>query len=218
MFNSWARELPDAIEVCAVHLPGRESRIREPSLKAMSDLVEKLVDGLDSAIGGPYAIFGHSVGALMAFEFTRELRRREKPLPVHLFVSGRRAPQCPPGPATHQLNDQDFLADVTSRYGEMPGSVLADPEILAVFLDIVRSDVRVMDTYKYKEEPAFPVPISAYGGSLDQMLTRPMLEAWQTHTNLTFRLRMFDDGHFFPDLLRAQLLRAVIDDLGLLTS
>lgn len=214
MFNSWTRELPNAVEVCAVQLPGRESRIREPRVEVMSDLVEQLVDGLDSAVSGPYAIFGHSVGALMAFEFTRELRRRRKPLPVRLFVSGRRAPQCPPVPPTHQLNDRDFLADLTSRYGEMPGSILADPEVLAVFLGILRSDVRVMDTHVYKEEPAFPVPISAYGGHLDRMLTLPMLEAWQTHTSSAFRLRMFDGGHFFPDLLRPQLLRAVIDDLG----
>ena len=214
MFNSWVRELPSDIEVCAVHLPGRESRIGEPRIEVMSDLVENLVDGLDGAISRTYAIFGHSVGALMAFEFTRELRRRGKPLPVRLFVSGRRAPQCQPVAPTYQLNDRDFLADLTSRYGDMPGSVLADPEILGIYLRIVRSDVRVMDTYVYSEEPALPVPISAYGGSLDRMLTRPMLEAWQTHTNQAFRFCVFDGGHFFPDLRRPQLLRTIVDDLG----
>jgi len=215
MFNPWARELPNAVEVCAVQLPGRESRLREPRVEGMSELVEKLIDGLDSAISRTYAIFGHSVGALMAYELTRELRRRGKPLPVHLFVSGRRAPQCPPVPPTYQLDDRNFVADLTSRYGEMPGLVLTDPEVRSVFLGSIRSDVRLMDTYIYNEEPPFAVPISAYGGSLDRMLTRPMLEAWQIHTNSKFRLRIFDGGHFFPDLLRRQLLGAIMDDLGL---
>jgi surfactin synthase thioesterase subunit len=180
----------------------------------MPELIERLVHGLDSTINGTYAIFGHSVGALIAFEFTRELRRRGKPLPAHLFVSGRRAAQCPPVAPIHHLNDRDFLVELSNRYGEVPGSVLADPEVLSIFLNIIRSDLRLMDTYIYREEPALAVPISAYGGELDRMLNLPMLQEWQVHTVSAFRMRMFDGGHFFPDLLRPQLLGAIIDDLG----
>ena len=215
MFNLWTRDLPDAIEVCAVHLPGRESRLREPRIEAMSELAQKLVEGIDSSrIHGAFAIYGHSVGALTAFEFTRELRRRGKPLPVHLFVSGHRAPQCPQLPSIYQLDDREFLAELTSRYGDIPAPILADPEALSFFLRIVRSDVQLMDTYRYCEEPAFTMPISAYGSSRDATLTGSMLEAWQKHTNSDFHLRMFEGGHFFPDMIRLQVLQAIMDDLG----
>lgn len=215
MFNQWTRDLPDAIEVCAVHLPGRESRLREPRIEAMSELAQKLVEGIDSSqIHGPFAIYGHSIGALTAFEFTRELRRRGKPLPVHLFVSGHRAPQCPRLPSIYQLDDREFLAELTSRYGEIPALVRADPNVLSFFLRIVRSDVQLMDTYSYREEPTLAIPITAYGGSRDATLPGSMLEAWQKHTSSDFHLRMFEGGHFFPDVIRLQLLHAIIDDLG----
>lgn len=214
MFNPWTRDLPDAIEVCAVHLPGRENRLHEPRIEAMSELAQKLVEAIDSSQIGAFAIYGHSIGALTAFEFTRELRRRGKPLPVHLFVSGHRAPQCPRLPSIYQLDDREFLAEVTSRYGEIPAIVRADPDVLSFFLRIVRSDVQLMDTYCYREEPALTIPITAYGGSRDATLPGSMLEAWQRHTSLAFHLRMFEGGHFFPDVIRPQLLHAIMDDLG----
>ncbi len=215
MFNQWTRDLPAAIEVCAVHLPGRESRLREPRIEAMSELAQKLVEAIDSSqIHGAFAIYGHSIGALTAFEFTRELRRRGKPLPVHLFVSGHRAPQCPPLPLIYQLDDREFLAKLTSRYGEIPALVRADPDVLSFFLRIVRSDVQLMDTYCYREEPALAIPIAAYGGNRDATLPDSMLEAWQKHTSSDFHLRMFEGGHFFPDAIRPQLLHAIMDDLG----
>jgi medium-chain acyl-[acyl-carrier-protein] hydrolase len=219
MFNPWTRDLPDTIEVCAVHLPGRESRLREPRVEAMSELAQKLVEEIDSSrIPGVFAIYGHSIGALIAFEFTRELRRRGKPLPVHLFVSGHRAPQCPPLPSIYQLNDREFLAELTSRYGGIPEPIRADPEALSFFLRIVRSDVQLMDTYDYREEPALTMPISAYGSNRDVTLTASMIEAWRKHTNSDFHLRIFEGGHFFPEVVRLQLLHAIMDDLGHLAS
>jgi medium-chain acyl-[acyl-carrier-protein] hydrolase len=111
MFNSWSRELPKSIEVSAVQLPGRESRISEPSISAMPELVARLVNGLAGTMQGAFAFYGHSIGALIAFELTRELRRRGKPLPVHLLVSGRRAPQWPPLSPTYQLA-KGFALDI----------------------------------------------------------------------------------------------------------
>ena len=214
MFNLWSKELPDTIEVVGVQLPGRESRHAEPCIRAMPELVAKLVDGLGGVMDGPYAFYGHSIGALIAFELTRELRRQGKPAPLHLLVSGRRAPQSPPLPPTYHLNDQDFLADLTTRYGAMPAAVLDDPEVLAIFLSIVRADVELMDTYRFTEEPPLATPIAAYGGTQDRTLTGSMLDAWQTQTSSTFRSQTFNGDHFFPDPLRRQLVGAIVDDLG----
>jgi len=214
MFNLWLRELPSAIELSAVQLPGRESRIGEPNITRMSDLIAELVDGLSGVTHGAYALYGHSIGALIAFELSRELRRRGKPLPIHLFVSARRAPQCPPVPPTHHLGDKEFLADITKRYGEIPSAILSEPEVLSVYLRILRADVALMDTYRYDDEPPLTVPVTAYGGIQDRTVTQSMLEAWRVHTSSTFRLQMFDGGHFFPDALRTQLIRTIVEDLG----
>jgi medium-chain acyl-[acyl-carrier-protein] hydrolase len=214
MFNSWSRELPNAIEVNAVALPGRESRITEPSISALPELVAKLVNGLASTMQGVFAFYGHSIGALIAFELTRELRRKGKPLPVHLLVSGRRAPQWLPPSPSYQLNDREFHAHITGRYGELPDAVLDDEEVLSLYLRILRADVALMDTYQYRAEPALTVPIAAYGGNQDRSLTSSMLDAWRMQTSSTFRSQMFDGGHFFPETVRPQLLRKILDDLG----
>lgn len=213
MFNAWSRELPDAIEVNAVALPGRESRMSEPSICSLSDLVARLANGLATTMQGAFAFYGHSIGALIAFELTRELRRKGKPLPVHLLLSGRRAPQWPPPSPSYHLDDHEFHAHITERYGELPGAVLEDEEVLSLWLRILRADVALMDTYQYGAEPALPVPIAVYGGKQDRTLTLSMLEAWQVQTSSTFRSQMFDGGHFFTETARPQLLRKILDDL-----
>jgi len=214
MFNLWSNELPDTIELCAVQLPGREGRINEPSVKSMPKLLPMLVDGLAEAFSGPYAIYGHSLGALIAFAFTRELRRRGKPLPLRLFVSGRRAPQCPPIQASHHLPDPDFLREVTRRYGRIPAVVLEDAEVLALFLRIIRADIEIMDTYRYTEEPPLPMPLSAYGGTRDRTLTEALLDEWKAQTSSTYCSRMFEGDHFFPDTARREVIKTILDDLG----
>lgn len=215
MFNVWAKELPSTIEVGAIHLPGREGRIREASITSMSDVVAQLVGGLAGVMEeGSYAFYGHSLGALISFELVRELRRRNKPLPACLFASGRRAPQCPALPPSYQLDDKAFLAHISKRYGAMPSAILSDPDVLALFLRIVRADITILDTYHYCDEPPLAVPIMAYGGNRDATLAKTMLEAWRMQTTSTFRLRMFDCGHFFPDDIRPQLLNAIVDDLS----
>src|SRR6202035_2395188 len=94
-YRGWAAALPGDVEVCPVQLPGRESRLREPPFVSAERLVLALADALHPHLALPFAFFGHSMGAMLSFELARELRRRGRPLPVHLFVSGRRAPQGP---------------------------------------------------------------------------------------------------------------------------
>jgi medium-chain acyl-[acyl-carrier-protein] hydrolase len=214
MFNLWSKELPNTIEVCAVHLPGRESRINEPTVNVMSELVERLVCGLREALQGTFAIYGHSIGALIAFEFVRELRRRGQPPPIHLFVSGLRAPQCVPLSPTYQLNDQELVASITRRYGKLTQAILADSDVLSLFLRVVRADLMLMDTYHYVEEPPLAVPLAAYGGNRDATVDFSMIEAWRMHGSLSFRAQMFDGDHFFPDTTRAEVIRTIIRDLG----
>ena len=215
MFNPWPADLPASVEVCAVQLPGRESRIREPGEPSLDALLPKLVDALAPVRAGDYAIYGHSLGALVAFALTRELRRRGERLPLHLVVSGRRAPQCTPPPRISHLSSEDFLAELTRQVGPLPAAILSDPGFLALCLRTIRADIQLTETYRYTEEPPLPVPLAAYGGRRDATTDDAMIAAWSAHTSAGFKSRMFDGDHAFPDSLRTSVVRAVAEDLAL---
>src|SRR6187397_2335302 len=117
VFARWSRALPPAIKVRALQLPGRESRLREPPASGMSPLVGELADTIAPVLDRPFAIFGHSMGALIGFELARELRRRGRPGPRHLLMSGLRAPDRPSRlPPLAALPDAAFLDGVQDRY------------------------------------------------------------------------------------------------------
>src|SRR5690606_30530844 len=116
-YRLWAQSLPMDVELCPVLLPGREARMREAPARRLAPLAEALADGLSPLFDIPFAFFGHSMGALLAFELARQLRRRGGPQPAHLFVSGRRAPQLPdPDGTLHTLGDAAFVREVLPRH------------------------------------------------------------------------------------------------------
>src|SRR5262245_10714091 len=105
-FRGWHDAIPQPIEVCAVRLPGREARLAEPPFTSSETLVPAVADALEACLDVPYALFGHSMGAVAAFEVARELRRRARQPPVRLFLSGARAPERPnPDPPIGHLSD-----------------------------------------------------------------------------------------------------------------
>lgn len=213
-YRAWSSELPASIDVCAVQLPGRETRLREPPWTRLAPLVETLAEGLQPYLETPFAFFGHSLGGQISFELARTLRRRGLPLPAHLFISACRAPQVPRRePEVHDLPDADFIAHLV-QYGGMPEEVLAHAELMALFLPILRADFAMHETYDYAPEPALPCCISVFGGLQDHEVWRSDLEAWQEHTAREFRLRQLPGNHFYVMQQRAAVLRAVLQDLG----
>jgi medium-chain acyl-[acyl-carrier-protein] hydrolase len=146
-YHCWTDRVLNGIEVARIHLPGREARLREPLFKRLSPLIYTFVSELKNKIDGPFAIFGHSMGALMAFELTRELRRRYNLLPVQLFVSGYCAPHLtPPESAFSHLPDKDFIERVL-QYGGVPELIVQNEELMEMFLPILRADFEMMETY-----------------------------------------------------------------------
>jgi len=214
MFSLWPAALPANVEVCAVQLPGRESRMNEPFEPSLASLLPKLVDALAPVRAGEYAIYGHSIGAFVAFEFTRELRRRGERLPVHLIVSARRAPQCKPLPALSYMSDPELLQELTHLYGPLHPAILADRDFLALSLRSIRGDLRLSDSHRNVDEPPLALPLSAYGGRRDLSTDEDMLRAWGAHTSAAFNLRLFDGDHFFPDTGRGEVARALVEDLA----
>jgi len=204
VFRTWPDALPGDIEVLAVALPGREGRFREPLFDRLAPLVTSLADAIGAQLDAPFAIYGHSLGSLIGFAFARELRRRGFCSPVHLFVSGRRAPQILDRDQAHKLPDAEFCAWLRGL-GGMPDELFAEPELMALFLPILRADVAVNDVAIEHEAP-LSCPITAMGGVDDERVTPESLDAWQAQTAATFEREMFPGGHFFIQSARAQFL------------
>ena len=197
-YQSWRREMPSSVELCAVKLPGRETRMSESSYTDCIELVEVMADALISECDIPYAIFGHSMGAVIAYEFAQSLVRRGAPAPVCLFVSGRVAAHLRlPAQPVHALPLQVFLSELESRYGGLPKELLQDQEMLDFYLPILRSDLQLIETYRYGDKPPLKCPIVVSGGIDDRSIWLEGLEGWKQHTNGSFTLHRYEGGHFY---------------------
>ena len=179
--------------------------------------IEPFIQDLSEAISPfleiPYAIFGHSFGAMVSFELSRSLRKRCEPSPIHLFVSACAAPHLLGYelPAS-KLSDQDFLERLRSLNGT-PREVLKNTELLQVLLPTIRADFSVLESYVFSEEPALESKITIFGGMQDQGVDIEKLGAWRIHTTAPSRLQMFPGDHFFLQSSLALLLRAIAQDL-----
>ncbi len=217
IYRSWQTALPPEIEVCPVQLPGREIRLREKPYTCLDDLLPALTEALFPYLDLPFAFFGHSMGALIAFELTRYLRQERSLQPHWLFVSGRQAPQFEDkeGP-TYQLPDPEFIAHLRDLNGT-PEEVLQNADLMQLVMPLLRADFELCDVYFYKPAGLLANPISVFGGLKDSNTSRETLEGWQGQTTGPFRLRLLPGDHFFINSARPVLLEAISHDLtGLL--
>lgn len=198
VYRTWEAGLPKEVELAILRLPGRESRLREKPYTQMQLLVSALVEAIISQLDKPFVFFGHSMGALVAFEVARELRRQGQPMPKHLLLSARRAPHLPdPDSALHPLGDNAFVKEMQRRYGGIPDAILKTPELLALFVPVLKADFSVIETHTYTEEDPFDLPISVYGGTQDFVLRAGDLEGWGKQTSREFTVQKFVGGHFY---------------------
>lgn len=215
VFRGWERELPAAVELWPVQPPGRERRLREPPFVRLDALVSALVEVLTPHLDRPFALLGHSLGGLVAFELTRRLRALRAPLPVHLLVSGSRAPHFPLPWSTpyHTLGDAE-LAERLRNLGGTPPEILEHEELMQLILPIVRADFEVLETYRFEPGEPLEVPLSAFGGRQDDGVPATTVEGWRAYTRGRWRWQLFDGGHFFLHERRGELLREVSRDLA----
>jgi len=207
--RTWSDDLPPEIQVCPVQLPGRENRLMEPPFTQLSPLVQTIVQVLRPHLNVPFAFLGHRMAALVSFELARELRRQYVLSPVHLFVSGHRAPQiADPDLPIHQLPESAFMEELRYLNGT-PEEVLQNGELMHLFVPILRADIAVCETYVYSTEDPLDCPISGFGGLQDCKVSPDDLVAWRDQRHTSFRLRMFRGNHFFLQSARALFLRAV---------
>ena len=215
VYRSWAQKLPVDIEVIGVQLPGRGNRIHEPLITNISSLVELMAPAIAPALNGPFAFFGHSMGAIVSFEMARWLRREGRALPLHMFVSGRSAPQlnrC--HPPLYNLPTGELLHELRRLEGT-PSAVLEHPDLMELMLPMLRADFSICDTYEYSEEAPLDCPITAFGGLQDAGITRRNLEPWREQTGSSFTLRMLPGNHFFLHSNEVLLLNVLAAQLRL---
>jgi surfactin synthase thioesterase subunit len=214
-FHRWSVEFSGDIDVVPLLPPGRERRIAEVAFSNLFNLVGALADALQPHLTQPYALFGHSMGALTAFELCRELRRRELPAPRRLFVAAFRAPQLPPKSyALHALPDGELVAALQERFQGIPPEIAQNEDLLSLFLPPLRADLTAIETYQYVPEAPLDCLITALGGVNDAQVSVADLAAWRLQTNAEFSQKMLPGGHFFVTQDSANVARIVRGQLA----
>lgn len=205
-FRHWPEVLGEHAAVFGLQLPGHWARIADPPVRRLFPLVRAIAEELLAYVDRPFAFFGHSMGALVAFELARLVRRKYGLSPSHLFVSGFRPPHLPdPNPALYRLPDAQLLARLKTL-GGTPDELLKDPELLRLMLPVIRADLEVCGTYAYTDDAPLPCPITALGGLVDPLVEADQLDLWQRHTASSFRLHLFPGDHFYLVPARRLLL------------
>lgn len=213
-FRAWPGAFGPRVEVLPVQLPGRESRLREPAELVPAQVAAAIAD----AASKPFAIFGHSMGGRLGFEVIRQLRRTGGPMPLRLYPSGINPPDLPsigPLDGLSKKDNEELVARLADS-GGIPAVVLDEPELLELFLPVVRSDLTWVDDYVYADEPPLPVPVVAFAGEADTVATPAAMAGWQRHSTVSAVVHPLPGGHFFlheqlpklagiiePDLLSA---------------
>jgi medium-chain acyl-[acyl-carrier-protein] hydrolase len=213
IYRKWGAETPAELGVCPVELPGRETRFTEARFTRLEALIPAIVSGLESWFDRPFALFGHSLGALVAFEIARFLRARGGPRPIHLFASAHRAPHLQRSdPPMSGLSDAEFVARLR-ELGGTPDAVLDNPELLDLVVPVLRDDFALAERHTHEAGAPLDCPLTVFGGLADEHVGKEELDPWREHTRGAFRLCMLPGGHFFLQQARAAMLAEIGRDL-----
>jgi surfactin synthase thioesterase subunit len=214
VFNGWPAELPGYVDACMIQPPGRENRLSEAPIRRVAMLASEIATALGPFLDVPFAFFGHSFGALVAFETARRLRQNGSPFPLHLFASGFRAPHVAPrARPIHNLPASELLDELRAFKGT-PTAVFEDRELTDLLLPAIRADFEAFERYCYMPERPLECPITAMGGNRDELVSRQELAGWRSHTDSAFSTRWFEGDHFYLHPNRASLIGAVRDELA----
>lgn len=209
-FRSWPRADSDAVRLVPLQLPGREERFPEPPLTVMGDAVQDLLLSAQRLIapGDPVALFGHSLGAVIAYELARELEAQGATELVHLFVSGSPAPWNGRTERASDLADEEFL-DRVAEFAGYRHAALDDPDLREVLLPLLRADVALHEDYRPAAGEPLSAPITAVRGADDGLVSRRLGEQWAAATRGPFSILELPGGHMYLAERPQRLLDAV---------
>lgn len=219
VFMPWQAALDPEIEICAVQMPGRSSRLREPAMTTIPELVESVAEVI-ARYGDerPFAFFGHSLGALVAFEIARYNALHGLPQPSRLLVSGCEAPAHRGEPRNLHLLDDDALLDRIRSFNGTPPDVLANRELSALILSVMRTDFALEPGYVYAPGPKLDIPITALAGTEDRHGRWQDVDRWSEETSAGFGLHWFEGDHFFLNTRQDAVLACIREALSDLVS
>lgn len=214
-FRPWQAVIGPDVEVWPIQPPGRETRFRDAPYDAYGPYVHDLLEAMRPHIADrPYALFGHSLGAGLAFELCRGGRQQGLRAPLHLFVSAHAAPHLRPKDlALAELGDAEFIAAI-KEMGGTPREVFEHPELVAMMLSILRADYRLFSSYLYDESAPLDVPVSVFGGTKDPGVSHQDLDEWERHSRRFMGVTTFDGAHFYLNDHRAEVLAAIAKALA----
>jgi surfactin synthase thioesterase subunit len=207
-YYAFSAALAPRVEALAVQYPGRQDRRFEPAIEDIPTLAERAFHAIRGWTDRPFALFGHSMGAILAFEVAQRLQSRTDAVPLHLFASGRRAPSRHRDGHVHRYDDARLI-DELRRVGGTDWRFLADPELRAAVLPVIRSDYRAIERYRYEPAPPLTCPVTVLVGDHDESATVDEASAWREHTTGAFVMRVFAGGHFYIDKHKAEVIDAV---------
>jgi medium-chain acyl-[acyl-carrier-protein] hydrolase len=213
-YREWQKALPDSIEVWPIQLPGRGRRLSENPYTQLARLIGDLGEDILCNMPGPFAVFGYSMGALIAFELARRAQEKGTRGPIHLFVAARRAPHLPPSNTlTYDLPEFELIAELGKMQGT-PTQLLEDPEAMRLFLPTIRADFELVQTYRFQAGLKLNCPITALGGVRDSSGDYRQIEPWKAQTSARFAVRMFPGDHFFINTCQRALVSVVEQELN----
>lgn len=213
IFNTWGKYFPESVQICPVHLPGRGTRFLESPIAQFSLLINSIVKEIGTFLDKPFAFFGHSLGALVAFEITHQLRCNYSVQPAHLIVSGCTAPRCKTErKVLSKLPDRELLSALRQLNGT-PHELLENEELMILLLPSLRADFALYESYQYQSRTPLACPLTVLGGALDREVDWQQLALWKMETTNTFSLHQLPGDHFFLHSDKSALLRLLLNQL-----
>ncbi|MBT9332221.1 thioesterase II family protein [Paracidobacterium acidisoli] len=213
-FFSWAELLGPEIEVVCVQPPGRGARFIEPGYTGLDAMADEATQALSAWRDRPFAFYGHSLGAWVAFEVMRRLRMDGRRQPAHFFAGASRPPHLGPlTPAIRNMTDEGFLEAIQNRYAGIPAEVRAEPELLQMFLPVLRADFTAYETYLCSEAAPLQTPMTVLTGAEDRLVTPEITRQWERHAGGGFAMQILPGDHFFLNTSRDALLEVIRDRL-----
>ncbi|GAA2988003.1 thioesterase II family protein [Streptosporangium longisporum] len=213
MFRHWAQPAAPGIEIVAVQLPGRADRFGETPYRRMQPLLDDLVTAVEPLLARPFALYGTSMGARVAWALAHALRERSLPQPRALYVAASAAPCLDDG--TWLWEDRkDGLEGYVREMGGTPAEVLAEPQLLALLLTTLDADLTVLSTHDFHPETPLDLPIHAFAGSQDPEAPPERMIGWKAETTARFDLTPIPGGHFFDREGDGLVIKTIGSDLG----
>lgn len=214
VFKDWSNHLPPTVEMLAVQLPGRENRFSESLINHMPTIMNQLVEEFNEYRDKPLVVFGHSLGALIGYEFVKAVEDKYDVIPNHLIVSGARAPHLARFREPLSQLDDAILTDVLRRYNGIDNNIIENTELLELFLPIIRNDFSLIENYQYRKLSPLSSDILAFAGEADETVPCEQVEAWSQYTNSNFKFLIFPGGHFFIRSNTPQIME-IINEIAL---